>query len=254
MDDTLRDLAAGRITVEEARTALAIHAVAEVGDFGRFDTHRDVRTGIPEVILAEGKTPDQVHALVVAACGARGQALASRLTPVAFAASRLADKPGLVVRYDEEARFLTVRSEGFHPPEHVGTIAILCAGTSDLPVAKEAAAIADAMGVRVHLEADCGVAGPARLRPALERALATGPGCLVVAAGREGTLPTVVAALSPVPVIGLPVSTGYGAGGHGHAALHSMLQSCSPLVVVNIDAGVVAGAMAARIARLATRP
>lgn len=253
VDDTLRDLAAGRITVEEARRALALHAVAEVEDFGRFDTHRDLRTGIPEVILAEGKRPEETVALVQAAVDARGQALVSRLDEDAFLAGGFDGLEGITVEYDTRARFVVARADGFTPPEPAGTVGILTGGTSDLPVAREAMHVARAMGCAVVLEADCGVAGPARLAPALKRVLAADPGAIIVAAGREGTLPTVVSAMSPVPVIGLPVSIGYGAGGKGRAALGSMLQSCSPVAVVNIDAGVIAGSLAGRIARLVHR-
>ncbi|MBW3584038.1 MAG: nickel pincer cofactor biosynthesis protein LarB [Euryarchaeota archaeon] len=252
MDDTLRDLAAGRITVEEARRALSIHAVTDVGDFGRFDTHRDIRTGIPEVILGEGKAPAEVRALVEAACSVRGQAIVSRFDTDALDSSGL-EESDLILDHHATARFLVARTVAFNPPEPKGVVGIVTAGTSDLPVAHEARMMAEGMGARTVLEADCGVAGPARLAPALSRVLEADPGALVVAAGREGTLPTVVSALVPVPVIGLPVSSGYGEGGKGKAALYSMLQSCSPLAVVNIDNGVMAGQLAARIARLASR-
>jgi len=132
-----------------------------------------------------------------------------------------------------------IQSEG-------GRVGILTAGTADIPVAEEAKVTAEAMGCEVLIEYDVGVAGIHRLFPSLERMMTAD--ALVVAAGREGTLPTVVAGLVDVPVIGLPVSTGYGAGGAGEAALLSMLQSCSVMTVVNIDAGFVAGAFAAKIA------
>lgn len=126
-------------------------------------------------------------------------------------------------------------------------MAILAAGTADIPVAEEARVVAEEMGCHVLAEYDVGVAGIHRLFPSLERM--TDADAFVVAAGREGTLPAVVAGLVDAPVIGLPVSTGYGIGGGGKAALYSMLQSCSVLTVVNVDAGFVAGAYAAKIAR-----
>ncbi len=124
---------------------------------------------------------------------------------------------------------------------------ILAAGTADIPVAEEAKVVAEEMGCTVVSEYDVGVAGIHRLFPCLEKM--SDVDAFVVAAGREGTLPAVVAGLVDAPVIGLPVSTGYGLGGNGLAALYSMLQSCSVLTVVNVDAGFVAGAFAAKIAK-----
>ena len=253
MDDILVDLAAGRISVEDARLALAQGAILNVEGIGRLDAHRDARTGIPEIILAEGKRPADTAAIVKRLLEARGEVLVSRLASDAYAASGLSHLPGVELNYDEDARFLIVRRTGRPRPETKGVVGIITGGTSDLPVAKEAALTAEALGVRTVLKIDCGVAAPQRLYPALREILAEKPGALIVAAGREGTLATIVSALVPVPVIGLPVSTGYGAGGAGQAALTAMLQSCSPLAVVNIDAGVVAGAMAGRIARLSAR-
>jgi NCAIR mutase (PurE)-related protein len=129
----------------------------------------------------------------------------------------------------------------------MGKVGILAAGTADMPAAEEARVVAEEMGCTVLFEYDVGVAGIHRLFPCLERMADVD--AFVVAAGREGTLPAVVAGLVEAPVIGLPVSTGYGLGGSGRAALYSMLQSCSVLTVVNIDAGFVAGAYAAKIAR-----
>ena len=130
------------------------------------------------------------------------------------------------------------------PPKKTGGgVGIITAGTADIPVAEE-------VGCDVDLIYDAGAAGIHRLFPDLGNLIEKGVDAIVVAAGRDGTLPTVVSGLVPVPVIGLPVSVGYGAGGKGEAALLSMLQSCSVLTVVNIDAGFVAGAFAARIANL----
>ncbi|MBU3966174.1 MAG: AIR carboxylase family protein, partial [Euryarchaeota archaeon] len=126
-------------------------------------------------------------------------------------------------------------------------------GTADIPVSEEAKEIAVEMGCTVSTIYDVGVAGIHRLFPELGKLVSEGVDAIVVAAGREGTLPAIVAGLVDVPVIGVPVSTGYGAGGKGEAALLSMLQSCSVLAVVNIDAGFVAGAFAARIANLAAK-
>jgi hypothetical protein len=139
------------------------------------------------------------------------------------------------------------------PPEKTGGIvAILTAGTADLPAAEEARLIAEEMGCTVRTAYDVGAAGIHRLFPALKSVLDAH--VFVVAAGREGTLPAIVAGLIDRPVIGLPVSSGYGYMGEGRAALASMLQSCSVLAVVNIDAGFTAGAFAARIATMVACP
>jgi pyridinium-3,5-biscarboxylic acid mononucleotide synthase len=251
MDDILEALAAGHITVEDARIRIAQHTILEVEGVGRLDAHREARTGIPEIVLAEGKTPDEVRRLVTRLIEDRDEVLVSRLSPEAWLETRIEDLTGATHHYDVDARFLMVRREGAIPVPRKGLIGIITGGTSDLRVAREAQLTAEALGAETRLKVDCGVAAPQRLGPALRELLDERPDVLIVAAGREGTLATIVSGLVPIPVIGLPVSVGYGAGGQGHAALHAMLQSCSPLAVVNIDAGVIAGSLAARIARLA---
>ncbi|TKY91356.1 MAG: phosphoribosylaminoimidazole carboxylase, partial [Candidatus Methanomarinus sp.] len=131
-----------------------------------------------------------------------------------------------------------------------GAIGIITAGTVDIPVAEEAKVIAVEMGVEVYTIYDVGAAGIHRLFGRIKEIIEPGVDCIVVAAGREGTLPTIISGIVDVPVIGVPVSSGYGAGGNGIAALYTMLQSCSVLTVVNIDAGFTAGAYAARIANM----
>lgn len=253
MDDILEALAAGRIGVEDARRRLSEHAILDIEGIGRIDAHREVRTGIPEIVLAEGKTPEEVRHIVLRLIEDRDEVLVSRLTAEAWLATRLEGEEALEHHYHQDARFLVVRRRGVEPLPPKGLVGIVTGGTSDLRVAREAQLVAEALGVRTILKVDVGIAAPQRIGQALREILREDPDCLIVAAGREGTLATIVSAVSPVPVIGLPVSTGYGHHGQGHAALGAMLQSCSPLAVVNIDAGVIAGAIAARIARLATR-
>lgn len=215
----------------------------------RPDLTRAARTGTPEVILAEGKTLAQLREAVAAFLAAEGRALVSRLTP---------DRQAALVElgdwdYDAAARFGVVATAGYEAPAPRGRVGLLAAGTSDLPVAREALLVARALGARARGWWDVGVAGVHRLAGPLLELREWGAHVVVVAAGREGTLPTLVAGLIDQPVIGLPVSQGYGLGGRGEAALYAMLQSCAPLMAVNIDAGLVAGAMAARIARLAEK-
>jgi hypothetical protein len=158
---------------------------------------------------------------------------------------RLCDSAGITVEYRELARVLILK-KGDEPKPTGGIVAIITAGTSDIPVAEEAKIIAEEMGCAVLTAYDVGAAGIHRLFPALKPMLAAH--VFVVCAGREGTLPAVVAGLVDKPVIGVPVSTGYGYMGGGRAALASMLQSCSVIAVVNIDAGFTAGAFAAQVA------
>jgi pyridinium-3,5-biscarboxylic acid mononucleotide synthase len=214
----------------------------------RPDFGRAARKGVPEVILTGTKNEQQIIDIARAFLDQTGRAILSRL------------RPGMASRVREAFAEYQVDERGsgrimaVHAPDYVrpcmgGCIAVITAGTSDVPVAEEARLIAQEMGCDVATLYDVGVAGLHRLLGPLRDLLDTGVDALVVAAGMDGALPSVVAGLAPVPVIGLPTSVGYGAGGRGRAALLSMLQTCAPgLVVVNIDNGVGAGATAALIA------
>ncbi len=251
--DLLEALASGRITVDEARRRLAAQGLHAVEDLAVLDLERDARTGVPEVVLAEGKSAQAIEQIVQTALRERGEVLVSRLDADTLEASGLQTLEGVHMEYDAQARFARFSKGENAPLEPTARAAVLTAGTADRPVAQEACLTLEALGVSHRLWTDRGVAAPARLGPALRELLEWDPDVLVVAAGREGTLATLVASLVPVPVVGLPVSTGYGKGGKGEAALLAMLQSCSPLSVVNIDAGVTAGLVAARIAQSGKR-
>ncbi len=248
MRDVLRRLMAGELTEDEAIAQLRRMQLDELGGRARLDLGRYLRRGIPEVVLARDKSPAVTARLAVAMAERQGQGLVSRMTDDHASALRDAAEVAemTVVPYHASAR---VMHEGFSP-EGIGAKAgILTAGTSDVPVADEARMVLDACGIETRLEADLGVAGLHRFVGPLAAMLEWGADALVVAAGMDGVLPGLVAGLIDVPVIGLPVSTGYGRGGAGEAALTTMLQSCSTgLVVVNIDNGVGAGAAAALIA------
>lgn len=218
-----------------------------VDEIANLDLNRADRCGIPEVVLAEGKDTDSLVKIMHSYVRAAGRVLASRISPEQVH-SVLAHLPdGITADYREICRIL-ILSDGTGPAPSGGTVAIVTAGTSDIRVAEEARAIAEEMGASVMTAYDVGVAGIHRLFPALEKL--RDADIYVVCAGREGTLPSVVAGLVNKPVIGVPVSTGYGYMGHGEAALASMLQSCAAITVVNIDAGFTAGAVAARTAAL----
>jgi NCAIR mutase (PurE)-related protein len=213
--------------------------------FARLDTDRAARTGDPEVVYGQGKTPEQI-AVSLAALHERHPdraVLATRCSPEALAAVAAA-LPDAVV--DGVARAVRV---GPLPTER-GTVAVVSAGTSDAPVALEAALTARVHGAAVDFVTDVGVAGLHRLLAARDRIEAAD--CLVVVAGMEGALPSVVGGLTGLPLVAVPTSTGYGTGAGGLAALLAMLNSCAPgVVVVNVDNGYGAGVHAARVARLA---
>ncbi len=217
--------------------------------FAQLDFHRRERTGIPEAVLAEGKTPDQILDLLRALAERSGLALATRVPPEVALHTEHHLRKAFTVEYHATGRVLVVKKGEYQPPPAGGVIAVLAAGTSDLPVAEEAKVTAEAMGCRALAFYDVGVAGIHRLVKPLEMIREHEASAVVAVAGMEGALPTVVRGLVPVPVIGVPTSVGYGYGGKGEAALMTMLQSCAPgLTVVNIDNGFGAGATAALIA------
>lgn len=230
----------GQTDVATALDKLRDLPFEELG-FAKLDHHRSLRTGMPEVIYAAGKTVEQVVAIFQRMAVAGGNVLATRVTPEQ-AAAVLAVEPRAV--HHAVARCLTL--EQTDAPAGLGTIAVVCAGTSDLPVAEEAAVTARLMGNQVDLIADVGVAGIHRLLA--QKQTLTRARVLVVCAGMEGALPTAVAGMVHAPVVAVPTSVGYGASFGGIAALLGMLNSCAPNVsVVNIDNGFGAASVASLI-------
>lgn len=217
----------------------------------RPDVGREARKGVPEVVLAETKADSDLVAIVGAFLVRRGRAIVSRLAASQNALLRTSF-PDVAFEEYGRGRTAVLRGSGGEPPATAGRVGILTAGTSDIPVAEEAAVVAREMGCEIKSAYDVGVAGIHRLVGPLREMIEADVDAMIVAAGMDGALPSVVAGLVPMPVIGLPVSIGYGMGGKGEAALLSMLQSCAPgLSVVNIDNGVGAGAVAGLIARRA---
>jgi NCAIR mutase (PurE)-related protein len=212
-------------------------------DFANIDHAREDRWGLPEAVLGLGKTPEQVAAIVERLRERnRGPVLVTKASPEAFAAvRRLAPEAD----YHEAARLIRVARD---PVVTAGSVGIVAAGTADLPVAEEAALTAEAAGAAVDRIYDVGVAGLHRLIEHLQRIRECD--CLVVVAGMEGALPTVVGGLTGSAVIAVPTSVGYGTSFGGLAALLGMLNSCTPqVVVVNIDNGFGAGFFAALVTR-----
>ncbi|WP_119066103.1 nickel pincer cofactor biosynthesis protein LarB [Rubrobacter indicoceani] len=239
----------GDLSPAEAALELERTGLRHVGSFAVLDAGRRTRKGVPEVVYAPGKTPKQVAGICAALLEGEARVLVSGASEDTERELR-SSLPGVSAR---RAGGMLVVGAG-EPEPSGGRVVALSGGTSDLPVLEEAVAVAREMGVRVEVRADVGVAGLHRLSEPLAMIKDFDPDCVVVAAGMEGALPTVVCSMVSVPVIGLPTSTGYGLGGDGTAAIMGMLQSCSPgLSVVNIDNGVGAGASAAMIANRAAR-
>jgi len=247
MREILEAVAAGELTPAEAESELAGYATTGAG---RFDAARESRSGVPEAVLGTGKTAAEIATLAATAVETTGRAIVTRTDAAGAGAvrRRLAESaPEATVRWDERSNWLVATEPAFERPDFDASVGVVTAGTSDAVPAGEAAMVAREMGADVARIDDVGVASLARTVDAVDRLRERD--VLVVAAGREGALPTVVAGLVDTPVIGLPVSTGYGHGGEGEAALSGMLQSCTALSVVNVDAGFTAGTQAGLVAR-----
>jgi hypothetical protein len=238
----------GQTPVSDAMDRLRDLPFEDIG-FAKVDHHRALRTGMPEVIFASGKTPAQVAAIFSRMAQHGGNVLATRASVEMFRAVCELETPEspLHAEYHEAARCITLAQSPATAGK--GTIAVVCAGTSDLPVAEEAAITARLMGNTVELIADVGVAGIHRLLA--QKSSLQSARVLIVCAGMEGALPTVVAGLVNAPVLAVPTSVGYGASFGGAAALLGMLNTCSPNVsVVNIDNGFGAACIASLINHL----
>ena len=235
---------AGGVGRDRVLRAFQAAPVVDLG-FAQLDTHRALRKGFPEVVFGAGKSPGQVLKIVGKLLEREAHVLVTRITPEH---ARVMRKRFKYAVHHELARCLTLERKPL--PKRPGAIAVVCAGTSDLPVAEEAAVTAEIMGNRVERVNDVGVAGVHRLFSRLESIQSAN--VAIVVAGMEGALPSVVAGLVAKPVIAVPTSVGYGASFGGLAALLAMLNSCaSGLTVVNIDNGFGAGFAASQINALA---
>lgn len=254
MRSILSKLMRGEITIDEAERLLKADAVERIADLANFDIGRENRRGIPELVLAEGKTSSQLITIASRITETIGRTVLTRVSKEQFEDLAKALPKDLVTEIFPDARIMVVKQRDFKAHHSGGKVGIVTAGTSDLPVAQEASVISREMGCEVQSFYDIGVAGLHRIFPALKEMLAFDPDVLVVVAGREGALPTVIAGLVETPIIGVPASSGYGYAGKGEGALAAMLQACSlGIAVVNIDGGVAAGVIAALIASRVAR-
>lgn len=243
----LEEVQSGKLAVEEAAARLGRDATPAVADLGyaQVDLHRRQRCGFPEVIFCEGKTPEWVEGVARRLAEAGQDCLATRVN-----AEQAAQLSGAFPQAEQDrvARTFWLPAASTPGRSPVGRVLVLTAGTSDLPVAQEAAVTARALGAGVEVLADVGVAGIHRLLRHRDRL--SGADVIVVVAGMDGALPSVVGGLVDCPVIAVPTSVGYGAAFSGLAPLLTMLNACSAnVLVVNIDAGFKGGYVAALIAR-----
>lgn len=248
----LKKYSNGEIGVNEIQREISIENIGYVGEnIARLDVQRESRRGCPEVILALGKQYNDLYEISLKTMQKTGLALISKATQEVFAKlSAQLKQEGYTVETATRGTTILVSAQELAFNENNPHIGIICAGTSDIPIAEEARMMARAMGCVGIMHYDVGIAGMHRLLPALRSIIEKNVEAVVVVAGMEGALASVISALVDVPVIGVPTSVGYGMGSSGIGALTSMLQTCSfGLAVMNIDNGIGAGAFAALICK-----
>ena len=244
----LRQVAAGELSPDDAALKLKMEPIREVGDYAKIDLHRGIRQGVPEVVYGAGKTKEHVLGIAkTMLLNGQKTVLVTRVTGETADYVRAGLPDGTALDYNELARTCVIGS--LPAPTGVGKIVVATGGTSDIPVAEEAAITAEVLGNEVRRLYDVGVSGIHRLLSHMDDIMSAR--CIVAVAGMEGALPSVIGGLADCPVIAVPTSVGYGASLGGIAALLSMLNSCaSGVSVVNIDNGFGAGYMASMINHL----
>ena len=254
LKEILETLAKKEISVAEAEKLVKLLAVAEVGNMARIDANRECRKGIPEIILAEGKAAADLVGIALRMLSENGRVIVSRCDEKQMRAITKAAPKDAVLQVYGKAKMIVMKKKAFVIKPTGGKIGLLTAGTSDIPVAEEAKVIAEEMGCTVFAAYDLGVAGIHRVMQPLKELIMKDVDVIIVVAGREGALSSVVTGMVDVPVIAVPTSNSYGFGEKGVSTLMAMLQSCSlGSAVVNIDCGVAAGAVATLIANRAAK-
>jgi NCAIR mutase (PurE)-related protein len=239
------------ISLEDAEKLLKANLIEEVGDLAKLDVFRKTRTGTPEIIFAQNKSPQMLIDIISRFLKSKKFAIISRYNEKQknIILEEFETNNDVIIENFDLGKIMILKESSFDFEKKGGIVGIITAGSSDIPIAIEAETIVKAMGCKIISSYDVGIAGIHRIFSPLSNMIKSGVHIIIVCAGMEGTLPGVVAALVDVPVIGVPISSGYGLGEKGKGALITMLQSCSPgLLVVNIDNGFGAGASAAIIA------
>jgi len=251
--EILKAVKAGKISINDAKKLLSIYSIEEVEGIAKIDINRRKRRGIPEIIFAETKELEDIKKIIKRTLEKSNSVIVSRLKKTDYPKIHtFAKKLKVKVKTGKRSSTLLL----FKKPIKFqgGKVGILTAGTSDIGVAEEARLVCEAMNCKCITSYDVGVAGIQRIFPILKEVVEEDVDCIIVAAGMEGALATLVSTLVDIPIIGIPTSVGYGYGEKGIAALASMLQSCSlGLSVVNIDNGIAAGGIAANIANRTIR-
>jgi pyridinium-3,5-biscarboxylic acid mononucleotide synthase len=248
----LDEFANGSLSLSEVQKEISIHAIEKIGDIAKLDVGREMRRGgMPEIIFSESKEYIDIIKIASAIVRRNRQVVVSRIKKNEL--SRVAGalrRKGLNVEIGRNSTTLFASEKSFTCKMTGAKIGVMSAGTSDIGVAEEARIVSKAMGCEAITSYDVGIAGMHRLFPALKEMFKQEIGAIVVVAGMEGALASIVASMVDIPVVGVPTSIGYGFGANGVGALASMLQSCTlGLAVVNIDNGIGAGAYAASIAK-----
>ncbi len=253
VEKILESLKENKITVNQAKKLLSLYSIEEIEGFAKIDISRQNRRGIPEVIFAETKKTDEIKKIAKRVLEKSNAVMVSRLKKRDYSEMKgYSKKIKVRVKTGRNSSSLLL----YKKPVKLngGRVGILTAGTSDIGVAEESRLMCEAMGCQCITSYDVGVAGIQRIFPELKKMVDAEVDCIIVAAGMEGALATLVSTLVDIPIIGVPTSVGYGYGEKGIAALASMLQSCSlGLSIVNIDNGIAAGGIAANIANRSIR-
>lgn len=248
MREILKKFKSGELSIDEVEKKLKLSYLDEVENIYKLDFNRKSRTGVPEVVYGGGKKTEDIANILLKLAENNGTALATRVNDingVIQLLNNIKEKDKFIIHINERAKTISLTKKNYKV-NNIGKIGILTAGTSDIPVAEEAYEAAKLMGCKVLIDYDVGIAGIHRLTKPLKKMIKEDVCCIIVVAGMEGALPSVVASMVDIPVIGVPTSTGYGIK---ETPLLTMLHSCAPgLAVVNIDNGFGAGIFAGLIA------
>lgn len=251
--EILESLKEGKISVNNAKKLLSLYSIEEIEEFAKIDINRRMRRGIPEIIFAETKEIDRIKKIIEKTLDKTNSVIISRIKKKDYPKIiTFSKKLKVKIKTGKNSSTLLLYKKPIR--NHGGKVGIITAGTSDIGVAEESRLVCEAMNCKCITSYDVGVAGIQRIFPILKEMIHEDVDCIIVAAGMEGALATLVSTMVDIPIIGIPTSVGYGYGEKGIAALASMLQSCSlGLSVVNIDNGIAAGGIAANIANRAIR-